>query len=73
MSAFPSVEAIAALAGHRTDGPVELEFPEGWESGWTIAAVIAAEDRPYRLIATKPGREVMGAAPECVRPEGGAA
>lgn len=63
--------ARRAEPGHQAGAAVEVEFPEGWEGGYRVEGIRAAEDRPYRVDVVKPGRRVDGAAPEHVRPESG--
>jgi len=44
-----------------------------WTPGFTVEAVMTAEDRPYRVTCVGRGRFYRECAPECVRPAGAAA
>lgn len=53
------------------DTPVEVQWPDGWYSGYAFVRPVGAVDRDYRVIVrgtgSKSGWYLDGVAPECVR------
>lgn len=55
--------------GMKPGDPCEVEWPKGWQSGWTYQGRVTALDRNYRVCVKRDsdGFKVIEAAPECAR------